>query len=378
MPAAIRKSVDPSAGHCFPPRPADTGSPNVFVNVSRGGDAAVRDAGTDHYPTHCCGDPCHDGVASEGSPDVFVNNDPFHRKGDGISCGDVANNGSPNVFVNSGTGSAFMINNTVPYAQFNGTDQALPDEDGPSRNSTNDPHQFYVTLNDTEEDVAAGHTPPPSDFGTTEIPDPIEEDQTPPPVTPPPIQDCSSIDSLPSGFRWQDLCVGSGPGSPPSCLPNELRPFYYSWAASFSLSANFSLADVTTNPVVSTYLLNENAGLSQKQILINLCYLAKTILEPMRARYGSFQINSGFRNKSGTSQHNKGQAVDIQFPGYTGQQYWDLAQDIRDNINFDQFILEYGGYNPWLHLSVNPAGHRHKLTTQTSPGVYQSGLIRMA
>jgi len=94
MPRVIRKGVDDSAGHgCYPPRSADEGSPNVFVN----GIPVVRVG--DHYPTHCCpGGPCHDGVASGGSSSVFVNGKPVHRNGDAISCGDTASNGSPNVF----------------------------------------------------------------------------------------------------------------------------------------------------------------------------------------------------------------------------------------------------------------------------------------
>jgi hypothetical protein len=310
---------------------------------------------------------------------VFVNNKSFHRKGDAISCGDVANNGSPNVFVNSGTGTSYMIDNTVPYAQFNGTDEALPDEDGPSHNPENTPHKFYTTIQDTEEDIQDDPVPPPPDFGTSEVPDPIDEDQTLPPQVPPPVQSCAAIDAMPSDFRWQDLCTGSLPGSPPPCTPEELRIYYKTiFAPGFQLSTNFSLADVTTDPAVSTYLLDDNVGLTQKEILTNLCYLAKTILEPMLARYGPFLITSAFRKRNGGSQHNKGQAVDIQFPGFTSQQYWDTALDIRDNINFDQFILEYGGINPWFHLSINPSSHRHAVLTQTSPGTYQGGLIRMA
>lgn len=94
QPPAIRMGVDASVGHCFPPRPADSGSPNVFVN----GIAVVRVG--DHYPTHSCPPyPPHDGNASVGSSTVFVNGKALHRNGDAISCGDTATNGSPNVFV---------------------------------------------------------------------------------------------------------------------------------------------------------------------------------------------------------------------------------------------------------------------------------------
>lgn len=91
MPAVVRKG-DTCTGHgCYGSRQNDQGSPNVFVNskpVHRKGD---------HWVTHCCV-PCHDGVASSGSSTVFVNGRPICRVGDSISCGSTMANGSPNVF----------------------------------------------------------------------------------------------------------------------------------------------------------------------------------------------------------------------------------------------------------------------------------------
>lgn len=84
---------DISCGHdCFPPRPNDEGSPNVFVNGK-----PVHRVG-DHWATHCCGPTCHDGTASSGSGSVFVNGKAICRVGDTISCGDTMCEGSPNVF----------------------------------------------------------------------------------------------------------------------------------------------------------------------------------------------------------------------------------------------------------------------------------------
>lgn len=92
MPAVTRLGDD-SAGHGgWPPRPSDTGSPNVFIN----GIPCIRVG--DHYITHCDPQPeCHDGVLSGGSSTVFVNGQPIGRVGDPISCGDTVGEGSPNV-----------------------------------------------------------------------------------------------------------------------------------------------------------------------------------------------------------------------------------------------------------------------------------------
>jgi uncharacterized Zn-binding protein involved in type VI secretion len=99
----IRKGVDNSRGHCYEPRPANTGSPNVYVN----GIPVVRVG--DHYPTHSCGNSSHDGDASQGAPNVYVNGKAIHRAGDSISCGDTASGGSPNVFVGDGGADTIQV-----------------------------------------------------------------------------------------------------------------------------------------------------------------------------------------------------------------------------------------------------------------------------
>lgn len=92
MPAVTRKG-DLDTGHgCFPPRGNDQASGNVFANsigVHRQGD---------HWPTHCCGIPCHDSSLQSGSGTVFVNNKQICRIGDPVACGSAVAQGSPNVF----------------------------------------------------------------------------------------------------------------------------------------------------------------------------------------------------------------------------------------------------------------------------------------
>ena len=93
MPPVVRLG-DVSSGHCFPARPNDQASENVIVN-----NKGVHRLG-DHWITHCCGDPCHDGNLAEASPTVFINNKGCGRIGDAVSCGDFAAQGSPNVICN--------------------------------------------------------------------------------------------------------------------------------------------------------------------------------------------------------------------------------------------------------------------------------------
>lgn len=74
MPAITRVGVDASAGHCFPPRPANSaGQGTIFVNSIL---ATVVGAA---YPAHTCGISTHDGAASSGSSTVFIEGKPVHR-----------------------------------------------------------------------------------------------------------------------------------------------------------------------------------------------------------------------------------------------------------------------------------------------------------
>lgn len=85
---------DRCSGHdCFPPRPNNQASNNVFIN-DRG---AHRK--TDSYPAHCCGSSCHTAILAEGSSSVFVNDLEAGRVTDPLSCGSAVIEGSPNVFI---------------------------------------------------------------------------------------------------------------------------------------------------------------------------------------------------------------------------------------------------------------------------------------
>jgi uncharacterized Zn-binding protein involved in type VI secretion len=91
--AAATRLGDVCTGHgCFPPRPNDEASDNVFIN----GIGAHREG--DHWVTHCCTIVCHDAVAVEGSSTVFINGKAAVRIGDMLSCGSASAEGSPSVF----------------------------------------------------------------------------------------------------------------------------------------------------------------------------------------------------------------------------------------------------------------------------------------
>ena len=99
--------------------------------------------------------------------------------------------------------------------------------------------------------------------------------------------------------------------------------------------------------------------------------LANEVFEPLREYVGGpIKINSFYRstelNKaiggSATSQHCKGQAMDIDdtFGHMTNAQMYHW---IKDNLDFDQMIWEFGDDdNPnWVHVSyVSPEDNRNR------------------
>lgn len=101
--------------------------------------------------------------------------------------------------------------------------------------------------------------------------------------------------------------------------------------------------------------------------------IAENVFEPLREWVGGpIKINSFFRGKklntaiggSKTSQHMKGQAMDID-DTFGHKTNAEMYYYIKDNLVFDQMIWEFGDdYNPnWLHVSfVTHRKNRKKLT----------------
>jgi zinc D-Ala-D-Ala carboxypeptidase len=103
----------------------------------------------------------------------------------------------------------------------------------------------------------------------------------------------------------------------------------------------------------------------------NLKTLALKVFEPVREHFGvPIHISSGYRimnlnqalNGSITSQHCKGEAIDIDMKGdkVTNAQifHW-----IKDNLKYDQLIWEFGDKkNPdWVHVSYTKENRQQTL-----------------
>lgn len=150
---------------------------------------------------------------------------------------------------------------------------------------------------------------------------------------------------------------------------------------STQLTTNFTLGQVSSEAVLSRTPVRTQAGFSYQDLICNLQAWCQNIGEPLLANFGTFLITSGFRAGSGASQHERGQAIDLQFPFKTNQEIYDISVWLKDNIPYDQFILEYGGNKPWLHSSFNRAGNRpvtqsNKFGTRISPGNYEWRVLK--
>jgi zinc D-Ala-D-Ala carboxypeptidase len=126
--------------------------------------------------------------------------------------------------------------------------------------------------------------------------------------------------------------------------------------------------------VYSTTALRRNISNNpNEEQLNNMKLIAEKIFEPLRTWVGGpIKINSFFRgadlNKaiggSTRSQHCKGQAMDIDDTfGYKTNA--EMYHYIKDNLDFDQMIWEFGDNNNpnWVHISyVSHRPNRKKLT----------------
>jgi zinc D-Ala-D-Ala carboxypeptidase len=95
--------------------------------------------------------------------------------------------------------------------------------------------------------------------------------------------------------------------------------------------------------------------------------LAQNIFQPIRKHFTTpIFISSGYRSEalnkaiggSKTSQHCKGEAMDIDMDGRGGPTNTEIFHYIRENLPFDQLIWEFGTNEKpdWVHVSYKKGG----------------------
>ena len=137
------------------------------------------------------------------------------------------------------------------------------------------------------------------------------------------------------------------------------------------LSEHLSLNEVITSGTAKRLGIDNNPTTEH---LNNLKLVAENVFEPIRKHFGKpIKVSSGYRSKalndatpgsSSTSQHCSGEALDLDQDGMTTGVTNKMVFDyIKDNLNFDQLIWEFGtDSNPdWVHVSWESTGKQRKM-----------------
>ena len=130
------------------------------------------------------------------------------------------------------------------------------------------------------------------------------------------------------------------------------------------ISKNLSLAEVTKS---ATAIRRGIANSPSEEHLDNLTALAENIFQPVREEFMCpIAVTSGYRSEalneaiggSKTSQHSKGEALDLDADVYGVITNADIFYYIKDRLNFDQLIWEFGDDNnpDWVHVSYKKNG----------------------
>lgn len=147
-------------------------------------------------------------------------------------------------------------------------------------------------------------------------------------------------------------------------LGGEVKPTTTLTELPEKLSANFSMKEFVASSTAKRKGIDNNPGLEHAEAALELF---ENIVQPIREHFGtSIFLSSGYRshalNKaiggSQTSQHSKGEAVDIDMDDRKGPENEDVFHYIRENLPFDQLIWEFGTNSrpDWVHVSYKKGG----------------------
>lgn len=135
------------------------------------------------------------------------------------------------------------------------------------------------------------------------------------------------------------------------------------------LSRNLSLVEVTKS---ATAIKHGIANEPTIEHLLNLKELATNVFQPIREHFAvPVGISSGYRSEalndliggSSRSQHSKGEALDIDADIYGGITNKQIFEFIKDRLDFDQLIWEFGTDEEpaWVHVSYKSSGNRREI-----------------
>jgi len=129
------------------------------------------------------------------------------------------------------------------------------------------------------------------------------------------------------------------------------------------ISKHITLKEATFSQTAENLKINNTPSAKELEAMV---LVAEKCFEPLRTWYGKpIRINSFYRNQalnkavkgSATSQHLKGEAIDID--AGSKEENKKLFEWCRDNLSFDQLINEYN-YS-WVHISYSKTKNRKQI-----------------
>ena len=135
------------------------------------------------------------------------------------------------------------------------------------------------------------------------------------------------------------------------------------------LSKNLTLAEcLRSNTAKRLGIKNEP---HDDWVVENLKAVAENIFQPCREHFGvPIYVSSGYRSPelnsaikgSSRSQHMEGRALDLDADVFGGATNCDLFHYIKDHLEFDQLIWEFGTDDDpnWVHVSFVYGGDNRK------------------
>lgn len=331
MPGVARDAGTDSAGG-----PIIQGSPNVFTN----GDPTVRigDAVAGH------GTGAHAGpTMAAGSGNVFTNNIATSRAGDPATCGHLAT-GSGDVFAGDD------IDQDIPSVSV----VVSADEE----DITNPGSGAAIFQSNVDKGIISQRE------ATVKAYEPTGKTDTAPAKPSAPLsKDCGDIESIFTGE------------TPPTGDDIDKVVLY----------GSYTIGSLTRKPnvVFDNALRAGTGGLTVAEIACNLKLLLINCIIPIKNKYPNALVTNTWRPYQGNprSQHPKGQAADIQFKGISKATYYDIALWVKDNVSYDQLLLEYkttGSGLPWIHISFDKDKSRAQVLTLLNNKTYSQGLTQLA
>lgn len=142
-----------------------------------------------------------------------------------------------------------------------------------------------------------------------------------------------------------------------------------------NISENISFKEATYSQTASKLKIKNNPTEAH---IKNMKTVAEKVFQPLREFAGHpIRINSFYRSadlceaikSSRNSQHTKGQAIDLSTMGEKSNA--DLFNFIKENLDFDQIIWEFGSDEEpqWIHVSyVNKKANRKNVLKATRKG----------